>query len=111
MLIPIKNDDGLILINAKDIYYVTKDGPYVLYKLKKKTIKSRDNLYSVTFLLNNKDFLRCHKSFIINLGKIYSINKYNATTFNVKFVDINDEVFMTLSAYKSMLKFLNTGIN
>lgn len=107
MLICLKYSDKVILVESDDIYYLTKNGQYVQIRLKDKTIEYRENLYNMSYLLPKDYFMRCHKSFIVNITKILSVNVYNNTTYNVKFRDIHDEIFMARKTINDFYSLLN----
>lgn len=102
MLLDLKYTDKIIIIDTDEIYYITKNGQYISIKFRDKTIEHRGNLYNIHYLLPKDSFIRCHKSFIVNVKKILSINTYSNTTYNVKFRDINDEIYMSRKSLKDL---------
>lgn len=56
MIINIKSGDSILLIDTEDIYYITKKDQNVLIKLKNKSVEYRDNLYSISNILDKSIF-------------------------------------------------------
>ena len=74
----VSNKNGYI--NSKDIFYIEKQG-------KKAIIKTSSGDYSVNSSFSNilnrlpNNFVRCHKSFIVNRDKILKIQSNNEVFF------------------------------
>lgn len=73
-----KNTKDEIKISENKLLYIKSEGNYCLLFYKKKTIilkhLIRSSLKEIEQILSNSDhFLRCHKSYIINLRKIYDV--------------------------------------
>ena len=83
-----ENKGRLVTIKTKDIYYIESE-------LRVAHIYTIDNLYTTYMTLDeiqNKlknNFLRCHRSFIVNSDKIKKFIKQGFILFNDKFVPIS----------------------
>ena len=68
-------------INNNDIYFIQKQGKKAIFKTKNQDIE----LYSSFSEIQNRlptNFVRCHKSYIVNLNKISYIESNNTIVFN-----------------------------
>lgn len=73
--IKIKDGNEYHLVNVPDILYIKSDGNYVeLYLESKRRLTSRTKLETVQSELNNLNFIKIGKSFIVNLTKVESYN-------------------------------------
>lgn len=75
-------EQALIFIEVKDLIYATADGAYVsvfVANLTKPIIITK-SLSAIEELLNNTNFFRAHKSFLINLKHIKKIIKSEGGT-------------------------------
>lgn len=69
----VKSDYKAVKVVFDDILYVESMQKYVKSHLRNKIVISLTSISSLEELLPSKRFFRCQKSFIINLGKIESI--------------------------------------
>lgn len=68
-------NNNLIIINKTDIYYCKGEGCYSrVYLENGKSYILSMPLYKIEELLSNSIFFRCHRSFIVNIMKITSVN-------------------------------------
>jgi DNA-binding LytR/AlgR family response regulator len=99
----IKSGETLTKFELGEVYFFTKKERKVLAVFKDKYVEMNTSLYNISNLLGeNSSFIRTHKSFVVNRDKIKSISKYTENTYNIKFVDIQTEAFIT----KNNLKFI-----
>jgi len=73
-LILVKSGSEVFRIKSEEINYIEKDGNYSTYHLGHKKIISRE---SIAELLSNlpTHFIQVHKSFIVNVNKVSSVQK------------------------------------
>lgn len=70
----VKVDGKQVKINPKDIYYIEGLSDYIRIHLQNERLVVLDNLKDFINKLSSKDFMRIHKSYIIQLDKIKSID-------------------------------------
>jgi len=68
----IGNGKNNTIIAVKDIYQITAETPYISIQLENKKHLHSETLKSIGIKLDNKTFVRVHKSTIVNLDKIVS---------------------------------------
>ena len=58
------------MINVNEIVYIESEGNYITIFTSGKKYLSRQNMESILLDLDSSDFLRIHRSYIINLNKV-----------------------------------------
>lgn len=98
----IKNKSNTYKIHLKDIKYIEVHKRYVLIHTIKKDIELTYSLAKLEKELNLDKFVRCHKSFIVNLEYVENIKQ------NVAILEDDEEIPVSKHRYKNVrLKFLN----
>jgi DNA-binding LytR/AlgR family response regulator len=73
----IKSDGKLTRINYEDILYIESMGDYVKYFTPDKHYLTHSTLKAVEEKMDSKNFMKVHRSFIVNLRKINDIQDYS----------------------------------
>lgn len=98
-------EDKYIIINSSgekkkilhdEIIFIESLGHYVVFHLEKETIDCKYNISSMLVELNNTDFVKTHRSYIVNLNHIDKINKDSCLMSN------QIEVPLSRSAYRNV---------
>lgn len=76
----IKLNSNSRIINQQVVNYIQKDGMKTIYNLDSGTISSYGSFKDLSCELP-KNFVRCHKSFIVNINNISNIDLKNSTIF------------------------------
>ena len=69
----INNGKEKILIKHDEIFHITSASPYVSIQLENKNYLHADSLKSILEKLNSDQFIRIHKSSVINISKVISL--------------------------------------
>ena len=94
-------DEFLKKVDLDLVYFFTKFGRKVIIYYSNRTDEMNTTLYHIYELLkNNKNFLRSHKSYIININFIDKISKYTNKTYNVQFKGTKYQAFITSNSLK-----------
>jgi len=72
--------DKRTIINSDEIEYITKDHTRLIFRGKKQNIEYYGTFKSIESCLTEK-FVRCHKSFIVNLDAVTGVNKKRDEVF------------------------------
>lgn len=75
----LKSGPKLHKLGFDDVLYVEKDGNYLSFNTRDKKILSRQNMKNIFRILPEKQFLRIHRSFVINLNLIDTIENHQVT--------------------------------
>lgn len=73
----LKVDSKLIKVKIDDIFYVEAKGDYALFKTKEKGHIVHTTMKRVEERLNDYNFAKVHRSYVINLSKIVDIEESN----------------------------------
>ncbi len=85
--IVIKNDNNLHVINLSEVNYISSEDDYVMiHSSKGKYLKHQTMNYYETHL-NKSDFIRIHRSYIVNIKQIDKIEKFGKETYQVVLKD------------------------
>lgn len=92
------NDLNLVNIEINKINYIESNDRKVLFHLTDETVIStislrKKFLESIPFNFEEKNFLNCHASFIVNMNQIKSIVNFDFVLFNGDVVPISKRMF------------------
>ncbi len=76
--IGISSMDGIDYVNVNDILYLKADGKYTEIILKNNKFISSKNLKMFEYVLSDKQFVRVHHSYIVNLAEVIKFKKDDA---------------------------------
>ncbi|SHE79773.1 LytR/AlgR family response regulator transcription factor [Clostridium fallax] len=101
--IPVKKNNSLILIDLyKILYFVLKDGnTYIITKDEEYIIE--ETFYQIIKRVEDFNFIRCHRNYIVNLDYVTKILPYVNSTYLIK-VKGNDEDIPVSRSYSKNVK-------
>ncbi|MBK7809196.1 MAG: response regulator transcription factor [Saprospiraceae bacterium] len=83
--IALKDINGIKITKIKDILYCEANGPYTTFFIEnEKEVTVSKNLKEYEVLLGALNFVRCHHSYLVNLGKVKSIDKTDGLTIHLE---------------------------
>ena len=89
---PVFEDETIVLINSKDILYLTsQEGNVHIYTEKNKYL-SNESLSTWEAKLEDEDFFRSHRSYIVNIEKIEKISPWFNGSYNLKLINCDDNI-------------------
>ena len=100
----IKGKEQTYLIHIRDILLVERVDGSTDIVTRDDTYKTSVSLAEMEEKLDKKLFMRCHKSYIVNLTQITRIEPYGRWTYVVKFKDSSNTALMTAQNYEEMKK-------
>lgn len=90
----LKNSKKTFLVYENEIKYVASEGKYIeVYTTSQGSIKLKMKLNEFNTLLKGKYFLKPHRSFIVNLDYIKSIEKYHFKLYTGEEIDIKQKEY------------------
>ncbi|WP_421801323.1 LytR/AlgR family response regulator transcription factor [Flagellimonas sp.] len=101
-IIFVKNTAGTHRISLNSLLFVESFKNYVIYNTASDSIEVKNSLSDVENNLPNNQFLRVHRSFIVNIGAIKSL-KYDGITL------VNDTKIPVGRSYREALKKLTSN--
>lgn len=101
----LKHRDGVSVINMEDILLVQREErATVLYTVNDGRYVTGDSLADIGARLDPAFFMRCHKSYIINLSHVDSISPYGRWTYVVKLRGTRRDALITHEKYEELEK-------
>jgi len=104
--ISVKTGQKLDLLNLDDIMYFQSNGDYVSIYSKEKVYLKEETMKYFESNLPPKQFIRIHRSYIVNVNFINSIENYKKNQFIVKLKN-GYELKASLSGYKILKETLS----
>ena len=95
----IKGKEQMTFIDKKDIVMVERIDGTTIITTTEDTFHTSASLGSIEEKLNPQEFMRCHKSYIINLSMISQIEVYGRWTYTVKLKNTGNTALMTSQKY------------
>lgn len=100
----VKGKESISFVDVKDIILVQReDGSTVIYT-KQDSFTTSANLSEIEAKLDPDQFMRSHKSYIINLSQIKRIEPYGRWTYIVTFKDLKQDALITAEKYEEIKK-------
>lgn len=91
----IKQKNNIHIIQKKDIVFIERTGRSSTIFTKSGTIKTYQTLKELEGELRERDFLRSHRSFIVNIHYIKNFELYAKNSFIVNFDSIKETAMIT----------------
>ena len=87
-----------VVYRYEDIYYVESCGRDVEIVLKDKRVLTHVKISDMEKLLPKKDFFRCHRSYIVNLQQIKTLERYEIVMTNDDIVSVSQQLYSDTKA-------------
>ena len=100
----IKGKEQVTFVDKKDIIFIERTESITNTVTKDRVCTTSVALGSIAEKLNPTEFMRCHKSYIINMSMITQIEPYGRWTFVVKFKGTDATALMTAKNYEEIKK-------
>ncbi len=100
----IKGKEQILLVDKKDIVFVERSDSITNIRTPEGIFTTSAGLNNIEEKLTGKEFMRCHKSYIVNVDKISQIEPYGRWTYVVKFKGVEESALMTAKSYEEIKK-------
>jgi len=101
-----KRGSKIYLIEIDDIYFIKADLDEVIIKIKEADVYVKKKIGQMAELLANKNFFRIHRSIIVNVDKIKSMQSIEQSKLQISFADIDDMVTSSKEGAKEFREYL-----
>jgi len=102
----IRNKEGISLVDTREIILIQReDRTTAIYTAQDRFVTS-DSLGDIEQKLDGSVFLRCHKSYIININYIDRIYPYGRWTYIVKLKGTDKDALMTRESFEKLEQIL-----
>lgn len=102
-----KRGSRIYLIDIDDIYYIKADLDEVIIKIKDADAYLRKKIGDMQTLLEGKNFFRVHRSYIVNVDKIKSMQSVEQSKLEISFDGIDDIVTSSKDGAKDFREYLD----
>ncbi len=103
----IKGKDQTYLLDVDEILFIERTDGSTNIVTAKEQYKTSISLSDVETKLDADQFMRCHKSYIVNLSRITRIEPYGRWTYVVKFRDCGMSALMTARSYEEIKRLFS----
>ena len=100
----IKGKEQVLFVDTEDIVLIERAENATRIVTKEEEYKVQVSLGGIEEKLNPGEFMRCHKSYIINLSMISKLEPYGRWTYVVKFKGTKETALMTSQKYEELKK-------
>ena len=100
----IKGKEQMTFLDKKDIIMVERLDGMTIITTTEGIFQTSASLGSIEEKLDPEVFMRCHKSYLINLSKISQIEVYGRWTYTVKLKQTGNTALMTAQKYEEVKK-------
>jgi two-component system LytT family response regulator len=101
-----KRGNKIYLIKLDDIYFIKADLDEVLVRIKETDVYVKRKIGDLEKLLDNKKFFRIHRSIIVNVDKIKSMESVEQSKLTISFEDIDSVVTSSKEGAKEFREYL-----
>ena len=101
-----KRGSKMYMIELDDIYYIKADLDEVIIKIKETDAYVRKKMQDMQALLKGKNFFRVHRSYIVNVDKIKSMQSVEQSKLEISFRGIDDIVTSSKDGAKEFREFI-----
>jgi two-component system LytT family response regulator len=91
-------------VDIKDIILVQRENSSTVIYTKQDSFATSAGLGDIESKLDSDQFMRSHKSYLINISQIKKIEPYGRWTYIVNFKDLNKDALMTAEKYEEIKK-------
>jgi len=101
----VKGKESMSFVNIKDIILVQRENSSTVIYTGKDSFTTSVSLSDIEAKLDADQFLRSHKSYLINISQIKKIEPYGRWTYIVTFQDIDKDALMTAEKFEELKKW------
>lgn len=98
----VKGKESMSFVDIKDIILVQREDNSTVIYTEKDSFTTSASLGEVEEKLDKDQFIRSHKSYIINISQITKISPYGRWTYIVRFKDLDKDALITQEKYEEI---------
>ncbi len=100
----VKGKESMSFVDISDIILVQRENSTTVIYTKKDAFHTSASLSDIEAKLDGEQFMRSHKSYLINVSQIKKIEPYGRWTYIVTFKDIDKDALMTVDKFEEIKK-------
>jgi len=101
-----KSGNKIYLIDVKDIFYIKADLDEVIVRIKDAEVYVKRKIGDLELILGSGNFFRTHRSYIINVEKIKSMQSIEQSKLEIKFDGIDEIITSSKDGAKEFREYL-----
>lgn len=106
----VRHKDGISLIDADEIVLIQREErSTVIFTVTGNRVATSETLSEIHDRLDKSVFIRCHKSYIINLSMVYEVYPYGRWTYIAKLKNTDLDALITHDRFEEIEKMLSGG--
>lgn len=100
----IKNKEGISFVDMKDIIIIQREDRSTVIYTSSSSYLTSEGLSEIEEKLDRTQFLRSHKSYIVNISMISKIYPYGRWTYTIKLKNTDKDALLTYEKYEELKK-------
>ncbi|WFR55497.1 LytTR family DNA-binding domain-containing protein [Anaerocolumna sp. AGMB13025] len=100
----VKGKESISFVDIKDIILVQRENSSTVIYTRQDSFITSAGLGDIESKLDPEQFMRSHKSYLINISQIKKIEPYGRWTYIVNFKDLDKDALMTAEKYEEIKK-------
>ena len=100
----VKGKESMSFVDISDIILVQRENSATVIYTKKDSFHTSASLSDIEAKLDGEQFMRSHKSYLINVSQIKKIEPYGRWTYTVPFKDIDKDALITFEKFEEIKK-------
>lgn len=100
----VKGKESMSFIDIKDIILIQRENSSTVIYTKQDSFTTSASLSDIETKLDPEQFMRSHKSYLINVSQIKKIEPYGRWTYIVTFKDLGKDALMTTDKFEEIKK-------
>ncbi len=100
----VKGKESMSFVDINDIILVQRENSSTVIYTRKDSFHTSASLSDIEAKLDTEQFMRSHKSYLINISQIKKIEPYGRWTYIVTFKDIDKDALMTAEKFEEIKK-------
>lgn len=100
----VKGKESMSFIDIKDIILVQRENSSTVIYTNQDSFTTSLSISDIEMKLDPEQFLRSHKSYLINISQIKKIEPYGRWTYVVSFKDIKKDALITAAKFEEIKK-------
>lgn len=101
-----KSGSDLYIVSPEDIFYIKADLDEVIIRIKETEVYVRRKIGELNKQLSSPNFFRIHRSYIVNIDKIKSMQSVEQSKLEISFNGINEIITSSKDGAKEFREYL-----
>lgn len=105
--VAVKIEHNLSLIDIDKIFFINREKRKTVIHIDNGNIMTNESLEGLEKRIGTGNFMRTHRSYLVNLNKVKEIQPWSRSEYIVIFVGIKEAAYITDEKYKELQRKLN----